>query len=172
MQLLSDAEFTIMEIIWNAEEPVGSYEIAKSTTLVASHIQYALRALLNKNLIRIVGEESNVRNRTRRVYKPSISKADYLVLVIRKYLDILMARSIVSRDIGLVLGAVLCLAQWSNPAIRSIFPKCFPPQSSMGARSLTSLASKASKYCSAHLSASLSNSSSLAVPSCERFSKS
>ena len=38
MQLLSDAEFTIMEIIWNAEEPVGSYEIAKSTTLVASHI--------------------------------------------------------------------------------------------------------------------------------------
>lgn len=56
--------------------------------MVASHIQYALRALLNKNLIRIVGEESNVRNRTRRVYKPSISKADYLVLVIRKYLDI------------------------------------------------------------------------------------
>ena len=88
MQLLSDAEFTIMEIIWNAEEPVGSYEIAKSTTLVASHIQYALRALLNKHLIRIVGEESNVRNRTRRVYKPNISKADYLVLVIRKYLDI------------------------------------------------------------------------------------
>lgn len=88
MQLLSDAEFTIMEIIWNAEEPVGSYEISKNSTLIQSHIQYSLRALLNKKLIRIIGEESNARNRTRRVYEATISKADYIVLVIRKYLDI------------------------------------------------------------------------------------
>lgn len=83
-----------------------------------------------------------------------------------------MACSIVSRDIKYALGAVGCLAQWIRPAMRSIFPKCFPPQSSMDERSPTSLASRASKYCFAHSSASESSLSSPACVPGEIFSKS
>lgn len=85
LQPLTESELTVMELMWNSDVPIGSYEILKNTTFKGDAIGRILRNLRKKNIIRPVGTSKTIRIRT--IYEPTITKAEWIVESMKDYLN-------------------------------------------------------------------------------------
>lgn len=83
---ITPAEMIIMQVLWDAEEPLTSKEIMdritdkdwKFTTLVT-----ILGNLVDKDIV----DSEKIKRKHAHLYKPLISKQDYLKLVTKEFID-------------------------------------------------------------------------------------
>lgn len=76
---LTKRENQIMEVFWNSEKPLSSYEISnEAPELSKSTIQTSLRNLCSAGFIQVAGVSLNKKALTRE-YAPAISQAEYLL---------------------------------------------------------------------------------------------
>lgn len=86
MKQLPKLQLLIMNCLWQADEPIGLFEITESTGLARGEVSVNIRKLRNKNLMRVTshGKTQRVRN----LYEPVISKSEYVELLLLDVVEI------------------------------------------------------------------------------------
>lgn len=85
LQPLTESELTVMELMWNSDVPIGTYEILKNTTFNSDTVNRIVRNLRKRNVIRAVGQTKMIRRRT--IYVPTTTKAEWVLLLMKEYLE-------------------------------------------------------------------------------------
>ena len=106
-ELLTDAELSVMDILWNRDEPISVNELLNMVhfkTWSSGYMHNVIRGLVNKNLLNVVGL---VQSRTQyaRTFVAAITREEYMAQVAlffvgRNPVSILKVAAAMSAEIG------------------------------------------------------------------------
>lgn len=81
MEKLTNLQFEVMEVLWQAEKGLSSHEIierSKDAGWQKSYIHLMLNSLLEKGMIEVDGFVKRTKNYAR-TFKPKMSKSEYVL---------------------------------------------------------------------------------------------
>ena len=81
MEKLTNLQFEVMEVLWQAEKGLSSHEIierSKDAGWQKSYIHLMLNSLLDKGMIEVDGFVKRTKNYAR-TFKPKLSKSEYVL---------------------------------------------------------------------------------------------